>query len=153
MKRTFKVARAELFEALRGAGWVCSAPTLKVPHATHSGGAFRVWFKAQAIYSTEGNSHTLTGARSLHLRDTRTIDPARFVGWCERLATMSAAAQQASREAAYRSCACRDCFELTIGLPGEYCSECVEAGCPDSQGQECKAPEAYSAGEQCSESR
>ena len=36
----------------------------------------------------------------------------------------------------YTPCACRDCFEIAIGEPGEaFCSDCEEAGCPDYQGQ------------------
>lgn len=34
----------------------------------------------------------------------------------------------------YVNCGCRDCFEITIGEPGEFCDECVEAGCePDHE--------------------
>jgi len=29
----------------------------------------------------------------------------------------------------YRHCACRDCFEITIGHTGELCSCCEDAGC------------------------
>lgn len=52
----------------------------------------------------------------------------------------------------YLHCACRDCFEITIGDPGEFCTECDEAGCPDYQGvsglsQECQRPDAYGSGE------
>jgi len=52
-------------------------------------------------------------------------------------------------EVGYRYCECRDCFELVVGKPGEYCYECIEAGCPDYQGkegmsQECLAGDAYS---------
>jgi hypothetical protein len=52
-------------------------------------------------------------------------------------------------EVGYRYCQCRDCMELVVGEPGEYCYECIEAGCPDYQGkegmsQECRAGDAYS---------
>ncbi len=34
----------------------------------------------------------------------------------------------------YINCGCRDCFELTIGEPGDFCDECIEAGCePDHE--------------------
>lgn len=29
----------------------------------------------------------------------------------------------------YRSCACRDCFEIAIGEAGAVCSACEDAGC------------------------
>jgi hypothetical protein len=48
----------------------------------------------------------------------------------------------------YYHCHCRDCFEIIVGEPGDYCSDCNEHGCPDYQGvkgmpQECKNPNAY----------
>jgi hypothetical protein len=49
----------------------------------------------------------------------------------------------------YTYCKCRDCFEITIGKYGNtFCSECIDAGCPDYQGvegmsQECQRPDAY----------
>lgn len=43
----------------------------------------------------------------------------------------------------YRHCHCRDCFELTIGPPGEMCDHCEAAQCePDS---ECQWEGAYGA--------
>ena len=55
-------------------------------------------------------------------------------------------------DSGYRDCACRDCFEIVIGGPGTYCEGCVQAGCPDYQGQpgmsqECQCEDAYGAGE------
>ena len=51
-------------------------------------------------------------------------------------------------ESGYQDCACRDCFELVVAHPGAFCEGCIEAGCPDYQGQEgmsqeCQAPHAY----------
>lgn len=48
----------------------------------------------------------------------------------------------------YQTCGCRDCGELTVGVVGEFCEECITAGCPDYQGvdglsQECQRPDAY----------
>jgi hypothetical protein len=49
----------------------------------------------------------------------------------------------------YTNCACRDCFEIAIGDAGKaFCHGCVEAGCPDYQGQpgmsqECQRDDAY----------
>ena len=46
----------------------------------------------------------------------------------------------------YIDCGCRDCFEIAIGEPGEFCHECIEAGCePD---KECCAPGAYGCGDE-----
>jgi len=43
----------------------------------------------------------------------------------------------------YTDCACRDCFEIAIGEPGEaFCSDCEAAGCPGGK-TECCAPGAY----------
>jgi len=36
----------------------------------------------------------------------------------------------------YVYCACRDCMEIVVGEPGDFCCECIEAGCPDYQGVE-----------------
>lgn len=35
----------------------------------------------------------------------------------------------------YYHCACRDCMEILVGEEGDFCDECIEAGCPDYQGQ------------------
>lgn len=39
----------------------------------------------------------------------------------------------------YRHCACRDCFETTIGGPGEMCSDCEDSGCDGHH--ECSQPD------------
>ena len=48
----------------------------------------------------------------------------------------------------YIYCHCRDCFDITVGDPGEFCAECIDAGCPDYQevegmSQECQRDDAY----------
>jgi hypothetical protein len=49
----------------------------------------------------------------------------------------------------YTDCACRDCFEIAIGVSGEaLCSGCEEAGCEAGENQECQAPGAYGADEE-----
>lgn len=55
-------------------------------------------------------------------------------------------------DSGYQHCACRDCFDLAIGVPGAFCWACKEAGCPDYQGQEgmsqeCQRDDAYSGSE------
>ncbi|HET9954119.1 MAG TPA: hypothetical protein VFQ61_06430 [Polyangiaceae bacterium] len=53
----------------------------------------------------------------------------------------------------YVPCACRDCFEIAIGLPGEaLCSSCEEAGC-ECDGGECQSEGAYSELESLEEER
>ena len=48
--------------------------------------------------------------------------------------------------AGYMDCTCRDCFALIVGDSGDYCDECIEAGCPDYQGVEGMSQECQSAG-------
>lgn len=45
-------------------------------------------------------------------------------------------------DSGYRNCACRDCFDLTIGTCREFCDECIEAGCLEGRG-ECQRDDAY----------
>lgn len=49
-------------------------------------------------------------------------------------------------EDGYRSCFCRDCFDITIGPPGEFCTECEEAGC--SSDSDCTRDDAYGCGDE-----
>lgn len=43
----------------------------------------------------------------------------------------------------YQNCACRDCFEIYVGEPGELCHLCEDAGC-DAEGEsECKGDHSY----------
>ena len=48
----------------------------------------------------------------------------------------------------YKSCACRDCFEIAIGEDDEpaLCHACEEAGCEPNTETECQAPHAYCSG-------
>jgi len=56
------------------------------------------------------------------------------------------------RDVGYCDCACRDCFEIAIGTPGEaLCSECEDAGCEAGVEQECQAEGAYGQGDEESE--
>lgn len=43
-----------------------------------------------------------------------------------------------------RSCECRDCFEIIVGIVGEMCDGCEEAGC--EYGTECSRDDAYGVG-------
>lgn len=50
----------------------------------------------------------------------------------------------------YTDCACRDCFDVAIGVRGEeLCSACEDAGCfaegamDGLQGRECQREDAY----------
>ena len=59
---------------------------------------------------------------------------------------MSGMVYSVAGEDGYRSCFCRDCFDTTIGPPGEFCTECEEAGCtPDS---DCARDDAYGFGDE-----
>ena len=71
--RTYAVARAEILRALQQDGWDVRA-NLKMPHATHPRGGFRLWFKTQAIYESHGGeTSTFAGAHSLWIGDIRTM--------------------------------------------------------------------------------
>ena len=44
-----------------------------------------------------------------------------------------------SKPTGYCDCACRDCFEIAIGVAGEaLCNECEEAGCEAGADTECE---------------
>jgi hypothetical protein len=79
---TYKTARMALFNALKADGWKVSSPQLNVLHATS--GDFRLWFKAQAVYTESGKPFKLGSARSAHLPDIRKIDPSKFVAWANK---------------------------------------------------------------------
>ena len=49
----------------------------------------------------------------------------------------------------YTPCACRDCFEIAIGVPGEaLCHACETADCEANTETECEAPHAYCSGDE-----
>jgi len=50
----------------------------------------------------------------------------------------------------YHHCACRDCFDLYVGEPDEFCLQCIEAGCEqdDTRDSECLRPETYGSDEE-----
>jgi len=53
----------------------------------------------------------------------------------------------------YCPCACRDCFEIAIGKPGEaLCHDCESAGCEAGAETECQSPHAYGCGDNAEES-
>jgi hypothetical protein len=52
---TFSAARARILRELGAQGWTTS-PSLKVPWASPRSGAFKLWFKPQAVYL---NDHSL----------------------------------------------------------------------------------------------
>jgi hypothetical protein len=51
------------------------------------------------------------------------------------------AAKIATAPSGTRPCACRDCFEIAIGIPGAMCGECDYAGCQYED--ECSRDDAY----------
>ena len=76
---TFKQAHTRIVTTLRNAGWA-SSPAWTVPYLTSPDGRVRLWFKAQAIYYSRGNSHSLSGARSL-CDDPRGVGADQIVHW------------------------------------------------------------------------
>ena len=85
--RTYAIARADVLRALRADGWDVRE-NLKVPHATHPSGEFRLWFKTQAIYYTTGDRRrgcgSLSDALSLWIGDIRTMPVAEVLADIER---------------------------------------------------------------------
>lgn len=85
--RTYAVARAQIINALRTDGWDVRE-NLKVPHATHPNGDFRLWFKTQAIYFTTGGRRrgqgSLSDAHSLWIGDIRAMPVAEVIADIDR---------------------------------------------------------------------
>ena len=85
--RTYAIARADILRAIRADGWDVRE-NLKVPHATHPSGEFRLWFKTQAIYFTTGDRRrgcgSLSDAHSLWIGDIRTMPVAEVLADIER---------------------------------------------------------------------
>lgn len=82
--RTFAQARAEILQYLGSQGWHLSGP-LKVPWAESPRRGLRLWFKAQAVYASEGSYHTLGGARSTWIDDIRRLDGPQFLEAVRRM--------------------------------------------------------------------
>lgn len=78
--QTFAKAREAIWAHLKAEGWTMSNPMLKVTHATNARG-FRLWFKAQAVYYSQGT--TLGDARSIHV-DIRALDIPAFMSYIGR---------------------------------------------------------------------
>lgn len=91
--RTYAIARAQIINALRADGWDVRE-NLKVPHATHPSGEFRLWFKTQAIYYTTGDRRrgqgSLSDAHSLWIGDIRAMPVAEVLADIERSRAMEA---------------------------------------------------------------
>ena len=84
--RTFLEARNELMAFLASKHWKLSDKTLKVPYATSPNGEVRLWFKAQAVYFTEGHGHSLNNARTLSYDlDIRKTTPEQFYHSVEKM--------------------------------------------------------------------
>ncbi len=76
-KETHKQSHDRFYNYLRAEGWIMSLPTLKVRWAedkytkTRNLSGYRVWFKSQALYSSQGVT-SVNDARSL-ISDVRGI--------------------------------------------------------------------------------
>jgi hypothetical protein len=79
--RTFLQARSEILDTLQANQWTLSDRHLKVPHATSPNGRVRLWFKAQAVYSSHAHDgrHDFKFARSTFGTDIRQVTPVAFV--------------------------------------------------------------------------
>lgn len=47
---------------------------------------------------------------------------------------------QTNAPSAVRPCACHTCFDTVVGIAGELCSECADAGCDAQFAYECDRP-------------
>jgi hypothetical protein len=81
---TYKQARQAIFDVLRARGWTLKTD-LKTPYATSPSGYFRLWFKPQAVYYTDGGRHVANDARTISYElDIRKVDPSKFIEWVYR---------------------------------------------------------------------
>lgn len=81
--KTYAQAKSDILSHLANNGWQVSDTSLKVPYATR--GSLRLWFKAQAVYFTQGNRHTLGDARTVsYTLDTRKLTCEEFVAYVSR---------------------------------------------------------------------
>jgi len=64
---TYPQKKAELFKALKDAGWTMSDPLLKTPHATSPNKLARLWFHPRSIYLS-------TGLTVTQAKESRSID-------------------------------------------------------------------------------
>lgn len=84
-KKTYAKAQNEIMLGLDHMGWKLSG-ALKIPHATAPGGRFRLWFKAQAIYSSDGSRvNDFKSARSTWAGDIRQEGAVEsFLAWAKK---------------------------------------------------------------------
>lgn len=83
------------------------------------------------------NSEYIGGGLETHIRENPgyyvtcvvTTDDEDDAGW------VVAFREDPGTASGYRPCACRDCFEIAIGIPGAMCNECDAAGC--EHGEDC----------------
>lgn len=81
--KTYAQAKSDILKHLATEGWQVSDASLKVPHATL--GNLRLYFKAQAVYFTQGERHTLGDARTVSYDlDTRKLTCEEFVTYIAR---------------------------------------------------------------------
>lgn len=89
--KTYQEAQQEILTALKSKGWKI-VTGLKIPHATSPDGKLRLWFKAQAIWSTfdgeprgSRNMHEFKNARSTWIDDIRKMDADKALAEIERI--------------------------------------------------------------------
>lgn len=79
-QQTFQQSREAILDFLEHEGWKLSSKSLKIPYATSPDGTLRLWFKAQAVYVTQGLDHEFKEARTLSYDlDIRKLTPPEFV--------------------------------------------------------------------------
>ena len=88
---TYPQKKAELFKALKDAGWTMSDPLLKTPHATSPNKLVRFWLHPRSIYVSSGL--TVTQAKESHsiCSDTKSLTTALLLTWGKNFAEAEAA--------------------------------------------------------------
>lgn len=76
---TYPQKKAELFKALKDAGWTMSDPLLKTPHATSPNKLVRFWFHPRSLYVSKGLTVTQAKESRSICSDTKSLITANFV--------------------------------------------------------------------------
>jgi hypothetical protein len=76
-KATFDSAKVAIWTYLEELGWEVKS-NLKIPYALSPNKGLKLWFKAQAVYVSQGKSSTFEDARSMHI-DIREMNAKEFV--------------------------------------------------------------------------
>lgn len=83
---TYPQKKAELFKALKDAGWTMSDPSLKTPHATSPNKLVRFWFHPRSIYVSKGLTVTQAKESRSICSDFKNLPVALLLTWGKNFA-------------------------------------------------------------------